>query len=75
MMTSGKFYVDPENLSPQVRRGQEVIWSENNPNRKFLCRTDSSKSYVYPCKDQRNWILKNNLKQLTQNKQLKNENI
>ena len=30
-MTSGKFYVDPEILSPQVKKGQEVIWSENNP--------------------------------------------
>ena len=31
-MFSGKFHVDPEILSPQVKRGQEVIWSENNPN-------------------------------------------
>ena len=30
-MASEKFYVYPENLSPQVKRGQQVIWSENNP--------------------------------------------
>ena len=31
MLISGKFYVDPENLSPQVEWGQKVIWSENKP--------------------------------------------
>ena len=34
-MTSGKFYVDPEILSPQVKKGQVVIWSENNPTHDF----------------------------------------
>ena len=29
---NGQFHVDPEILSPWVKRGQEVIWSENNPN-------------------------------------------
>ena len=29
---NGHFLVDPENLSPLVVRGQEVIWTENNPN-------------------------------------------
>ena len=30
-MTSGKFYVEPENLNFKVKKGQNVIWSENNP--------------------------------------------
>ena len=30
-MTGGKFYVDSENFSPQVKRGHDIIWSENNP--------------------------------------------
>ena len=30
-ITSGKFYVDPEILSPQVKWGQIVIWSEKKP--------------------------------------------
>ena len=29
---NGQFHVDPEILSPWVKRGQEVIWSEHNPN-------------------------------------------
>ena len=28
---NGQFHVDPENLSPQVKWGQIVILSENNP--------------------------------------------
>ena len=30
-VTSGKFYVDPKILSPYVKKGQDVISSENNP--------------------------------------------
>ena len=35
-MLSGKFYVDPEILSPYDKRGQEVILSENNPSHDHL---------------------------------------
>ena len=44
-MTSGKFYVDPEILSSQVKKGQEVIWSENNPNYDIIGLTDGTTDY------------------------------
>ena len=52
-MLNGKFHVDPEILSPwsrdfEVTRGQEVIWSEDNPSHDVPCGRPLDPNLTYP---------------------------
>ena len=44
---NGQFHVDPENLSPWVIWGQNVIWSENNPSHMSSTRVELGHDLPY----------------------------